>query len=199
MYRGDDILKIYDEDGNEIGRETRETVHRQGLLHVVAHVWMFEENSEGLNIFFQKRSAGRELYPGKYDLVQTTHFDPDEGLVEGVLHAMDYYLGTKVDPENAAHIGSLRQHIDQGDYHDNALVQVFSVRIKKALFVLPDAEDIVKARFEDFADFVHGRKDSIPMYSADGLYISKSFPDDWWLRKEEFLEVVEPYIRGALS
>ena len=39
MYRGDDILKIYDQDLNNIGRATREEVHTQGLLHQVAHVW----------------------------------------------------------------------------------------------------------------------------------------------------------------
>ena len=33
MYRGDDILKIYDQDLNNIGRATREEVHTQGLLH----------------------------------------------------------------------------------------------------------------------------------------------------------------------
>lgn len=32
MYRGDDILKIYDQDLNNIGRATREEVHTQGLL-----------------------------------------------------------------------------------------------------------------------------------------------------------------------
>ena len=37
MYRGDDILKIYDQDPNNIGRATREEVHTQGLLHQVAH------------------------------------------------------------------------------------------------------------------------------------------------------------------
>ena len=105
----------------------------------------------------------------------------------------------KIDPENADHIGSLHQHIDQGDYHDNALVQVFSVKIKKALFVMPETEDIVKARFEDFSDFVHGRIAALPMYSADGLYLMDTVPGDWWLRKEEFLEVVEPYIRSLDS
>ena len=30
MYRGNDILKIYDQDLNNIGRATREEVHTQG-------------------------------------------------------------------------------------------------------------------------------------------------------------------------
>ena len=78
MYRGNDILKIYDQDLNNIGRATREEVHTQGLLHQVAHVWMFQPKEDDTYIMIQKRSLDRELYPGKYDLIQTTHFDPDE-------------------------------------------------------------------------------------------------------------------------
>ena len=72
MYRGDDILKIYDQDLNNIGRATREEVHTQGLLHQVAHVWMFQPKEDDTYIMIQKRSPDRELYPGKYDLIQTS-------------------------------------------------------------------------------------------------------------------------------
>ena len=65
MYRGDDILKIYDQDLNNIGRATREEVHTQGLLHQVAHVWMFQPKEDDTYIMIQKRSLDRELYPGK--------------------------------------------------------------------------------------------------------------------------------------
>ena len=64
MYRGDDILKIYDQDLNNIGRATREEVHTQGLLHQVAHVWMFQPKEDDTYIMIQKRSLDRELYPG---------------------------------------------------------------------------------------------------------------------------------------
>ena len=66
MYRGDDILKIYDQDLNNIGRATREEVHTQGLLHQVAHVWMFQPKEDDTYIMIQKRSLDRELYPGKF-------------------------------------------------------------------------------------------------------------------------------------
>ncbi len=56
MYRGDDILKIYDQDLNNIGRATREEVHTQGLLHQVAHVWMFQPKEDDTYIMIQKRS-----------------------------------------------------------------------------------------------------------------------------------------------
>ena len=58
MYRGDDILKIYDQDLNNIGRATREEVHTQGLLHQVAHVWMFQPTEDDTYIISNKIVCG---------------------------------------------------------------------------------------------------------------------------------------------
>lgn len=199
MFRGDDILKIYDQDLNYIGQATREKVHREGLLHQVAHVWMFQSTDKGAYILLQKRSMNRELYPGKYDLIQTTHCEPDESYEEAIVHSMDYYLGSKMDKEEIIHVGSTHQHIDKDDYHDNALVQVFAIFVSKALFIMPDTEEIVKVPFEDFRKLMHGELDTIDIYSLDDAWMGKSTPDEWWLRKDEFFEVMEPYIDNRIK
>jgi isopentenyldiphosphate isomerase len=198
MFRGNDILKIYDDDYNNIGKATREEVHHKGLLHQVAHLWMFQKQTNDTYILFQKRSYKRELYPGKYDLIQTTHFDPDESYEEAIVHSMDYYLGSKMDPKAIIHIGSTRQHIDQNDYHDNALVQVFVATVSKALFIMPDTEEIVKVHYQDFCDLVHGRTDGIQVYSLDDIPLRKTLRDEWWIREDEFFDVLEPYIDSKL-
>ena len=194
MYRGNDILKIYDKDFNNIGRATREEVHTKGLLHQVAHVWLLQPDGEYTNIFFQKRSLSRELFPGKYDLMQTTHFDPEESYEEGIIHSMDYYLGSRIRKEDIVHIGSIRQIIDEGNYHDNALVQVFVITVSKIMFYMPDTEAIVKAHYRDFEKFIHGKTDALTIYSPDDIKLGDTTADEWWLRKEEFFDVVEPYI-----
>lgn len=195
MFRGDDLLKIYDDHYNHIGIATREEVHTKGLLHQVAHVWMFQRSGEEVFIFFQKRSAQRELYPGKFDLIQTTHFDPDESYEDGIIHSLDYYLGCRMKKEDIVHIGSTRQHIDQGNYHDNALVQVFAMMIHKALFVMPNTETIVKAHYCDYKAMVHGKIDAIDVYSLDDVPLGKVPRDEWWIREDEFTEVVETYVK----
>lgn len=199
MFRGDDILKIYDQDFNNIGRAAREKIHTEGLLHQVAHVWMFQFKEQDSYVLIQKRSMNRELYPGKYDLIQTTHCDPDESYEEAIVDSMDYYLGAKMTKEDIIHVGSTRQRIDHENYHDNALVQVFAIFVSKALFIMPDTEEIVKVRYEDFCEFVHGRIDRIALYSLDDVLLRESSPEDWWIRKDEFLDVVEPYIEGRIE
>jgi isopentenyldiphosphate isomerase len=194
MYRGDDILKIFDSELNPIGTATREEVHTKGILHQVAHVWMLQKTKDDLFIFFQKRSMSRDLFPGKYDLIQTTHFDPEESYEDGIIHSMAYYSGYHPKKEDIIHLGSCRQHIDEGDYHDNALVQVFAIRISKALFIMPDTEDIIKTRYEDFCRFVHGDLEKITIYTLDDSPLCETSRDQWWIRGEEFTEIVEPYI-----
>lgn len=199
MYRGNDILKIYDQDLNNIGRATREEVHTQGLLHQVAHVWMFQPKEDDTYIMIQKRALDRELYPSKYDLIQTTHFDPDESYEEAIVDSLQYYRGLKKSKEDIIHVGSTHQQIDVGDYHDNALVQVFAIFTAKALFIMPDTEEIVKVRFEDFRQLIHGKQNTIKLYSLDDVYLKESSADEWWLRKDEFVDVVEPYIDSRIE
>ena len=150
-------------------------------------------------IRIQKRSLDRELYPGKYDLIQTTHFDPDESYEEAIVDSLEYYRGLKKSKEDIIHVGSTHQQIDAGDYHDNALVQVFAIFTAKALFIMPDTEEIVKVRFEDFRQLIHGKQNTIKLYSLDDVYLKESSADEWWLRKDEFIDVVEPYIDSRIE
>lgn len=193
MFRGDDILNVYDEDLNMTGTATREKVHAEGLLHQVAHVWMFQRQDDEINILMQQRALSRELYPGKYDLIQTTHFEPGKSDEYSIIHSFRYYLGTEeLEEEDIIHLGSLRQHINQGSYHDNALVQVYAVKIRKAMFIMPETEEIVKVRYPQFRDFVHGSVDHVDLYTLDDTFYKTSKAEDWWIRREEFLDVVEP-------
>lgn len=199
MFRGDDILKIYDDDLNNIGRATREQVHTEGLLHQVAHVWMFQSTEKDTYLLLQQRSMNRELYPGKYDLIQTTHCDPEETYEEAIVHSMDYYLGSRMSQQDIIHVGSTHQRIDNENYHDNALVQVFAIFVSKALFIMPDTEEIIKVRYRDFCRFVHGDTAAINIYSLDDIFLKESSLDEWWIRRDEFYDVMEPYINNRIK
>lgn len=202
MYRGNDILKIYDQNFTNIGTATREEIHTKGLLHQVAHVWMIKpdkKNPEDTLIFFQKRSAKRDLYPGKYDMIQTTHFDPEESYEEAIVTSMEYYLGSEVTQEEIHHIGTTRQIIDEGNYHDNALVQVFVIEVSKVLFLMPMTDEIIKIRYRDFIQMFNGEKEQIPMYSLENTFLKNTKKEEFWLRIKELQEVILPYMKSRIA
>lgn len=54
-----EYLDIYDEDGNYLGKESRDVVHRDALWHNTVHCWLYDK--EG-NIYFQIRKDEQKLY-----------------------------------------------------------------------------------------------------------------------------------------
>lgn len=73
-------LNVVDEQGNIFGEETRETIHRKGLLHREAHVWFYTPRGE---LIFQHRAKDKDTSP---DLLDTT--------VGGHVEIGADYLGT---------------------------------------------------------------------------------------------------------
>jgi len=57
-------LNIVDEEGNIVGEETRENIHKNGLLHREIHVWLYTPNRE---IIFQHRAKDKDTYPDLLD------------------------------------------------------------------------------------------------------------------------------------
>lgn len=49
-----EYLDIYDENGNKIGTDSRENVHKEGLWNKTVHCWFYDR--EG-NVYFQIRKA----------------------------------------------------------------------------------------------------------------------------------------------
>ena len=65
-------LNIIDENGNITGEETRENIHKQGLLHREIHVWFYTPKGE---ILFQHRAKDKDTYPDLLDATVGGHVE----------------------------------------------------------------------------------------------------------------------------
>ncbi len=54
-----EYLDIYDEYGNQIGTDSRENVHKEGLWHKTVHCWLYDQDG---NVYFQIRKDRGTLY-----------------------------------------------------------------------------------------------------------------------------------------
>jgi len=61
----DEIVIIVDEKNNIIGAESRSIMRSKGLIHRATYILVF--NSTG-QIFVQKRTLSKDVYPGYYDV-----------------------------------------------------------------------------------------------------------------------------------
>ncbi len=79
---GAEILPLVKEDGEVIGRMTREYAHGGAKpLHPVVHLHILNRNDE---LYLQKRSAKKKLLPGRWDTAVGGHIDYGEQVLEAL-------------------------------------------------------------------------------------------------------------------
>jgi isopentenyl-diphosphate delta-isomerase type 1 len=70
-----EIFDVVNERDEVVGRQSRDEVHRLGLMHRAVHVLVF--NSRG-QVFLQKRSMKKDRQPGLWDSSASGHVDSGE-------------------------------------------------------------------------------------------------------------------------
>ncbi len=82
---------LVDEDGNVVGKATRIECHNGSkMLHPVIHLHIF--NSDG-DLLLQKRSAKKDIQPGKWDTAVGGHVDYGETTEEALRREVLEELG----------------------------------------------------------------------------------------------------------
>ncbi len=61
----DEMVALVDEHNQVIGSTTRRTMRAERLLHRATYIFVFDSNGQ---LFVQKRTATKDMYPGYYDL-----------------------------------------------------------------------------------------------------------------------------------
>jgi len=65
MNAGDEIITIVDADNNVVGRAARREMRARGLPHRATYILVFNNRGE---LFVQKRTMSKDIYPGYYDV-----------------------------------------------------------------------------------------------------------------------------------
>jgi isopentenyldiphosphate isomerase len=71
----DEIFDEVNDRDEVIGQRTRREVHRLGLKHRAVHVLVFNRRGE---LFLQKRSMTKDIFPGAWDSSASGHVDSGE-------------------------------------------------------------------------------------------------------------------------
>ena len=85
-----EILEVVDEHDRVIRLERRGVIHAKGLMHRSAQVLVF--NSAG-HLFLQKRSAGKDEFPGLWDCSAAGHVNPGETYRQCAQRELEEELG----------------------------------------------------------------------------------------------------------
>ncbi|MCL5410407.1 MAG: NUDIX domain-containing protein [Patescibacteria group bacterium] len=86
-----EYFDVLDESGNFTGKKaTREEVHRKGLWHRVAHIWIV--NSKG-EVLIQKRASDKDSYPNMWAMSCEGHVSAGQEPMQGALRELKEELG----------------------------------------------------------------------------------------------------------
>lgn len=106
------MLEIVDEQGNVVGKATREEIHQKGLLHREIHVWLYTPQGE---IIFQHRAKDKETFPDMLDATVGGHVEPGDSFEATALKEMEEETGIKAKAEDLRLVKIVRS-----DYSDPA-------------------------------------------------------------------------------
>lgn len=133
----EEIFPLVDGSGNVIGKATRSECHNGSmLLHPVVHLHIFNDKGE---LFLQKRSSKKEIFPDLWDSAVGGHIDLGETPLQAVVREAREELGL-----SDLDIIYLTRHIIETHYEREFTYCFYAVTKQKPQ---PDMDEVSDGRF----------------------------------------------------
>lgn len=101
-----ELLEIINENDEVIGLETREKIHKEGLLHREIHIWFLTPQAE---IVFQHRAKDKDTYPDKLDATVGGHVEPKMLYEETAVKECKEETGIDIDLKKLVFLRKMRK------------------------------------------------------------------------------------------
>lgn len=199
-FKNNEILDIYNEDGEIIGSKTRGEIHKEGYLHKVVHCWFEEDKENGKNCYFQQRAMYKS-YPGLYGVMVGGHIDSGEDEFSALKREISEEAGVIAIDENISFIDEITEHITDGGFIDNEICEVYRYKVDSDTKFNPNKEvaKVVKMDEKEYKDCVFGIVDTV---EAEVVAISNQdnmekyeVGDKFLIHTNDFCEYDREYVR----
>jgi isopentenyldiphosphate isomerase len=162
MNAGDEIITIVDVDNNVVGSAKRREMRARGLPHRASYILVF--NSKG-ELFVQKRTMSKDIYPGYYDVAT--------GGVVLVDESYDLSAKRELAEELGARNTSLTPHFDFKHEDEDNIVWGRLYTCTYDGEIIFQAEEVESGEFLTIDQVLElSKKES---FTPDGLYVFKRY------------------------
>ncbi len=148
------MLNIIDENNNIIGRDTRENIHKKGLLHSEIHIWIYNKNGE---ILFQRRAKTKDTYPNLLDVSVGGHVEMGDDYLVTAIKELEEETGIKAQSGDLIYLAKMRRNSvdEKTGMKNNTIKKVYAYEFNG------DAKDL---RLED------GMATSLEFWKIDKIF-----------------------------
>ncbi|MBK1829800.1 ribosomal RNA small subunit methyltransferase A [Verrucomicrobiaceae bacterium R5-34] len=152
--KGDELFDVVDEHDEVLKQETRDTVHRENLLHRAVHMFVFNKRKE---LFLQKRSRLKDVHPGVWDSSAAGHLNAGEDYEPTAVRELEEELGiqdaevqevARIAPSEQTGWEHIRLYLCR---HDGAMRFPCSEVESGEWFSMDDVREWIALRPQDFA------------------------------------------------
>jgi len=123
----DEYLEILDENGNKTGKkDTRENIHRQGLLHSEVAAFLYTNTGK---ILLQKRNSNKKTYSGIWS-VTGGHVLFGETNQEAIVREIKEEINLNIKKEDVIYITTYKSKKIKDSVVNNKFFSIYMVKIK---------------------------------------------------------------------
>ncbi len=122
-----EFVDVLNEAGEKTGEiKTRELVHKEGVWHATAHVWVLNNSGE---LLVQQRSCEKETFPGCWDISVAGHVSAGDEVGVTAVKELAEELGIVAKPEELEKIFVLPEEFTaEGRPTEREIATVFLLR-----------------------------------------------------------------------
>lgn len=196
----DEILDVYNSDGEKIGVCTRGESHRNGYYHKVVHCWFENTNEDKKYYYFQQRAMYKS-YQGQYGVMVGGHIDSGEEEYTALIREISEEAGITASDEKIDFIGQIVENIVEDTFIDNEICRVYRYTPDFDEKFNPNKEvaRIVRIEEKEYKKCIFGVSETavgevISVSNQDHMEV-KSPGDKIEIRKDYFCEYDLKYIK----
>lgn len=128
-----ELFDICDAEGRPTGLVTERSVaHMLGTMHRTVHVWVARRRADGgWQVLLQKRSAGKDSFPGRYDTSCAGHVDAGDDYALSAHRELLEELGIDAQPGDLQYItafdgGEICEEFHGRPFRDHEICAVYA-------------------------------------------------------------------------
>ncbi|MGE7758690.1 NUDIX hydrolase [Peribacillus sp. NPDC097895] len=185
-----EMLKVFDDDRNQIGVAAREEVHRLGHWHEVFHCWFVSREAGVEYLYLQHRCAMKKDYPNLLDITAAGHLLAHETVYDGVREIKEE-IGIDVSFDELVPLGIIEYQQAKEHFIDKELANVFLYVSTHHFddFILQQEEvsGLVKVVLNDFEELWTEAKEKVNIQGFEIKQEDKRMMIDRYVGRDEFV------------